>query len=82
MGLKVEESPLDGDAPEVAKNKGEANRCPAGRRRQITDEEVSKLKNHDRVGGIYIGRGGRGLPPSKWGNPIQGRPGRRPPEGN
>ena len=45
----------------------------APRRRKITQAEFSslarggKLQDHE----VYVGRGGRGVPPSKWGNPFR-----------
>ena len=45
----------------------------APRRRRISQEELlllaggGRLKDYE----VYVGRGGRGLPPSRWGNPFK-----------
>ena len=44
----------------------------------VTDEILQELKEGRGIVGVYIGRGGRGVPPSKWGNPFKiGRDGTR-----
>ena len=47
-------------------------------RRKITDLEFKALAAGDAIGGLYIGRGGRGVQPSPWGKSFQmGRDGDR-----
>ena len=51
---------------------------PGLNRRKITPEELSILKDGGSIAAVYIGRGGRGAPASKWGNPYHlGRDGNR-----
>ena len=46
-------------------------------RRKVTPAELALLASGQQLGGntVYVGRGGRGAPASKWGNPFKVGPG-------
>eukprot|EP00974_Lingulodinium_polyedra_P098607 9557112-Lingulodinium_polyedra.AAC.1 len=47
-------------------------------RRTLTAQDRALLAEGKEIGGVYIGRGGKGIRPSVWGNPFRiGRDGSR-----